>query len=118
MPSKWSPFVAGPGSRWPSGRRGHVEWVDEWAEDLEIAAEPLARGLVMGVVGLLAAVGLGAVPVPAAATSPGSFVDLCLTVRYGLALGLVADPDTSRLSARPLPAFGGSGGTPKLPLNL
>jgi hypothetical protein len=93
-----------------------VEWVDEWAEDFEIAADPLARGLVMGVVGLLAAVGLVQL-LALLRNQPWVIVTFVVTVGVGLALGLAADPDRD-WSPGPFPRFGDGGGTPKLPLNL
>lgn len=69
-----------------------VECVDAWAEDFEIAADPLARGLVMGVVGLLAAVGLVQL-LALLRNEPWVILTFMATIGVGLALGLAADPD-------------------------
>jgi ElaB/YqjD/DUF883 family membrane-anchored ribosome-binding protein len=94
-----------------------VEWVDEQLYDLDIADEPLARGGVMGIVGLL----IGVVLVMLLAmvrNQPWVIVTFAASVGGGLTLGFVADPDGD-WSLPPFPEFPrrGSSGT-GLPLNL
>lgn len=94
-----------------------VEWVDEQFEDLELADDPLARGLIMGAVGLVVGVGLVSL-LAMVRNQPWVIVTFAATVGLGIGLGWFADPEHD-WSIGPLPSFPWRGGEePKLPLNL
>lgn len=94
-----------------------VEWVDEQFEDLELANDPLARGLIMGTEGLLLGVGIVSL-MAMVSNQPWVILIFSATVGLGIGLGLIADPDHD-WSIGPLPSFPRrDGGEPKLPLNL
>ncbi len=94
-----------------------VEWVDEQFGDLEIADEPLARGLIMGAVGLLIGVGL-VMLLAMVRNQPWVIVTFVATVGVGIGLGLLADPERDwTIGPLPVPPWR-EGGEPKLPLNL
>jgi hypothetical protein len=95
-----------------------VTLVDELFDDLEIADEPLARALLIGVVGLLVGVVL-VMLMAMVRNQPWVIITFAASVGVGLGLGFVADPDGD-WSLGVFPPFpgrrGGSG--PSLPLNL
>jgi hypothetical protein len=93
-----------------------VQWVDEQFDDLQIADEPLARGLIVGSVGLLVGVTLVAL-LAMVRNQPWVIVTLAASVAVGVAVGFLADPDRD-WSIGPFPSFPRRGGGPKLPLNL
>jgi hypothetical protein len=93
-----------------------VEWVDEQFDDLEIADEPLARGLLIGGVGLLVGVGLVAL-LAMILNQPWVIITLAASVAGGVGLGLLADPERD-WSIGPFPSFPRRGGGPTLSINL
>ena len=99
------------------GAAALVEWVDEQLGDFEIAEEPLARGLLIGAVGLLVGVGLVSL-LAMVRHQPWVIVTLAASVAVGVTVGFLADPDRD-WSIGPFPSFPRrGGGGPKLPINL
>ena len=95
-----------------------VELVDDLFDEFDLAEEPLARALIIGVVGLLVGVIL-VMLMAMVRNQPRVIITLAGSVGVGLTLGFLADPDMD-WSLAPFPPFpnrhGGSG--PSLPLNL
>ena len=95
-----------------------VELVDSLLDDFELADEPLARALIIGVFGLLVGVIL-VMLMAMVRNQPWVIITLAGSVGVGLTLGFLADPDMdwSLAAFPPFPnRHGGSG--PSLPLNL
>jgi uncharacterized protein YacL len=94
-----------------------VELADE-VLDLELADNPLARALIMGVVGMPVGM-VVALILAMLRNQPWVIMTFTLAIGAGIVLGFVADPegDWSLPAFPPFPGRGGGGG-PQLPLNM